>query len=376
MKKKKVLYILHGLAPGGIESFAINVVDNIDRERVEISFALATEGKQFYEDRVINAGCKVYKTSDLNGLKNIVRHFTKLVELLKKEGPFDVVHSNIDFFNGVNLLAAFIAGVPVRISHAHSTHSVNATSVHATLSTKFYRLLMKSLIRLFATHFLGCSKQANDYMHKWGRVDRRDSKVIFNGINVDKYRMEEHDKKLCRESLGLPRDKICFLTVGRMCEAKNSLFIADVVKELLEIRKDIHFIWVGTGRLEQQIKERIEKYGINEAFSFLGNRTDIPQIIAAADYFLFPSLWEGLPVALIEAQAGGLHCFISDAITEEADIGLCTAISLKKDAKAWAEEICEHMVNKFGKRPVDCRRLKRFDIKETVRTLENIYCSG
>ena len=106
-KKVKVLEISHGLAPGGIESFLINIFENIDREKIEISFALACDGKQFYEDKVISEGAKVYHTSDLNGIKNIVRHFFRLIKVLKKEGPFDVVQTNIDFFNGINLLAAY-----------------------------------------------------------------------------------------------------------------------------------------------------------------------------------------------------------------------------------------------------------------------------
>ena len=135
-KRIRVLEITHGLAPGGIESFVLNVFENIDRDKYEINFAIACEGKQFYEDRVLEQDGKIYRTCDLDSIRKIIKHFYRLIKLLKNEGPFDVVHSQIDFFNGVNLLAAYIAGVPCRISHSHNTNSAHASSEKVSIFIK------------------------------------------------------------------------------------------------------------------------------------------------------------------------------------------------------------------------------------------------
>ena len=164
-KRIRVLEINHGLAPGGIESFVLNVFENIDRDKYEINFAIACEGKQFYEDRVLEQDGKIYRTCDLDSIRKIIKHFYRLIKLLKNEGPFDVVHSQIDFFNGVNLLAAYIAGVPCRISHSHNTNSAHASSEKVSIFIKLYRFIMKNLINIFSTEKLGCSKEANLYMY-------------------------------------------------------------------------------------------------------------------------------------------------------------------------------------------------------------------
>lgn len=364
-KKVKVLEIAHGLAPGGIESFLINVFENIDRNKIEINFALACEGKQFYEDKVISEGAKVYHTSDLNGIKNIITHFFKLIKLLKKEGPFDVVHTNIDFFNGINLLAAFIAGVPVRISHSHNTNSAHARTVGATLPIRIYRKVMRAIINALATKRLGCSKAANLYMYG-DKV--KDAVVINNGVDFDKFISSSEINNLSMDS-----NEINFVTVGRMCEQKNSIFIVKVIKELTKINKKIHLYWIGKGPQEEEIKKLIEEYKLEGNITLLGSRKDVPNILTKMDFMVFPSKWEGLPVTLVEAQVANLPCFISDKITDEADLGLCTVISLEKSEKQWAELINNYInSNNFNKDIIE-DRVNSFNIKNVVKDIEKIY---
>lgn len=364
-KKIRVLEVCHGLAPGGIESFLLNVFENIDNDKFEISFALACEGKQFYEDRVISQGAKVYHTSDLNGIKNIIRHFFRLVKLLKKEGPFDVIHTNIDFFNGVNLLAAFVAGVPVRISHSHSTNSVGASSYEASFFVKTYRVCMRFLIKAFSNVKLGCSKDANLYMYG-DKV--KDAVVINNGVDFTKFKDNGEIK-----DLNLNKDNINFITIGRMSEAKNSLFIVKVMNELVKLNNKFHLYWIGKGPQEAQVKKLISRYKLEDNITLLGSRKDVPQILTKMNFMLFPSKWEGLGIALIEAQVAKLPCFISNNIQEEADLGLCTVISLEKDAKQWAKIINNHIkYNTFNNKIIE-QRLNSFNIKNVVKDIEEIY---
>lgn len=359
MKKVKVLEITHGLAPGGIESFVLNIFDSINKENIEIDFCVACEGKQFYEDYITDNGANLYRTSDLNGIKNIIKHFFKLIHLLKTCGPFDVVHTHIDFFNGVNVLAAWVSGVPIRISHAHNTNSANAEKSKVSIGIKIYRFIMRATINLFATHRLGCSELANKYMY--GSVDR--TKVICNAIHMDRFFYTNKEKK---------KKNINLITIGRMCEQKNSVFIIDIVNELLKIRNDFKLYYIGDGPLKEKILEKIEQNGLQDYVVLLGNQKDIYMILREMDYFLLPSRWEGLPVSLIEAQSAGLVSFISDKITKEADLGMCMTISLNCSAYQWAVKI-HNYINSEECYQIDEAIAKKFDVKNMIQEIESIY---
>lgn len=364
-KRLRVLEISHGLAPGGIESFLINVFENIDKDKIEMSFAVACEGKQFYEDKVINEGAKVYHTSDLNGIKNIVKHFFRLIKLLRKEGPFDVVHTNIDFFNGINLLAAFIVGVPVRISHSHNTNSAHARSVGATLPIRIYRKVMRIIINTLSTRRLGCSKAANLYMYG---EKAKDTVVINNGVDFNKFK---HDEEI--SDLNIDKNEINFVTVGRMCEQKNSIFIVKIMNELVKLNNNFHLYWIGKGPKEDEIKTLISEYKLESKITLLGSRKDVPNIMTKMDFMIFPSKWEGLPVTLVEAQVANLPCFISDKITEEADLGLCTVISLEKNESQWAKIMNSYIKSSNYNYKVLDDRINSFNIKNVVKDIEKIY---
>lgn len=364
-KRLRVLEISHGLAPGGIESFLINVFENIDKDKIEMSFAVACEGKQFYEDKVINEGAKVYHTSDLNGIKNIVKHFFRLIKLLRKEGPFDVVHTNIDFFNGINLLAAFIVGVPVRISHSHNTNSAHARSVGATLPIRIYRKVMRIIINTLSTRRLGCSKAANLYMYG---EKAKDTVVINNGVDFNKFK---HDEEI--SDLNIDKNEINFVTVGRMCEQKNSIFIVKIMNELVKLNNNSHLYWIGKGPKEDEIKTLISEYKLESKITLLGSRKDVPNIMTKMDFMIFPSKWEGLPVTLVEAQVANLPCFISDKITEEADLGLCTVISLEKNESQWAKIMNSYIKSSNYNYKVLDDRINSFNIKNVVKDIEKIY---
>jgi glycosyltransferase EpsF len=361
-KKIKVLQVSHGLAPGGIEAFLLNVFENIDREKIQMDFAVAADGKQFHEDRVLNQGAKVYHTSDLNGMKNKIKHFYRLIKLLKKEGPFDVVHSHIDFMNGINLLAAYIAGVPIRISHAHSTHSAGGVSAKSTNLVKVYRFFMRFLITSFSNKYLGCSEEANKYMYGKTRLNK--CTFIPNGIDLTKFKSIVKIKDY---------ELINFIAIGRFVAAKNCLFMAEVLFELSKIRQDFKMNWIGVGPLEEKVKKYIAKNDMEKYISFLGSRNDIADLLSKSDFMIFPSLWEGLPVTLIEAQATNTPCFISNIITEEADVGLCTKISLEKSAFEWAKELNSHIENKTFKNELNQKKLDFFNIKNLAIQMEKIY---
>ena len=371
MKEKvRVLEIMHGLAPGGIESFVLNMYENIDKSDLDIRFAIACHGKQYHEERLLNNDGIIYRTNDLNGVKNIIIHFFRLIKLLKKEGPFDVVHSHIDFFNGINMLAAFIAGVPVRVSHSHNTNSAHTQDEKPSIWIRVYRKIMRMLVNTFSTNRLGCCLEANLYLYGPKLGNYENSTVIYNGVNIQRFSNKD---RIDIEDLNIDDKKLNFITIGRICEQKNSKFIVEIMKELSNIRNDIHLYWVGQGPQKQEIESLIRVYNLEKNITLLGVRKDIPELLNSTDYMIFPSKWEGLPVTLVESQVANVPCFISDKITEEADLGLCTIISLEKNAHQWASEINRHINEKSYNNKIDYNKYNKFNIKEVVKEIEEIY---
>ncbi len=361
MKEKvKVLEIMHGLAPGGIESFVLNMYESIDKSNLDIRFAIACHGKQHHEDRVLNQG----------GVINISTHFFRLIKLLKEEGPFDVVHSHIDFFNGINMLAAFIAGVPMRIAHAHNTNSAHTQSETPSIKIRLYRMVMRTLVNIFSTNRLGCCREANLYLYGSNLGNELNSTVIYNGVNIDQF---YNENSINIDDLNMDNKKINFITIGRMCEQKNSKFIVKVINELNKIRDDIHLYWVGQGPHEKDVKELIKKYNLEQKITLLETRKDISQLLSNMDFMIFPSKWEGLPVTLIETQVANVPCFISDNITNESNLGLCTRISLEKDEYQWAQEINKHINEKSYNNEIDYDKYNKFDISEVANQIKKIY---
>ena len=163
-----------------------------------------------------------------------------------------------------------------------------------------------------------------------------------------------------------------FITAGRIDEEKNPIFLVDVFNEIVKLIPQAKLIWVGSGSLEGEIKSRVSGYHLDNSVDFLGVRSDVYKLLPKADYFLLPSLYEGLSIALAEAQAAGLECFVSDTVSRLSDCGKCEFISLEKNAAEWAQIIFEYI--KSGKHnEVDREKLSKFDIKNMARELEKIY---
>lgn len=368
-KKIRVLEVCHGLAPGGIEAFVLNIFNNIDREQFEIDFAVASDGKQFHEDKVLEEGARVFHTSDLDGIGPMIKHFFRLIKILKNEGPFDVVHTHIDFFNGVNLLAAFIAGVPIRISHSHNTHSAGAITSKVSFPIKIYRLLMRVLINLFSNVKVGCSTLANSYMYGEKVVKAKKTHVIWNGIDLNTFK----DNHFNYEKISEETKQINLITIGRICEQKNSLFIVEIMKELLKLDSRYHLTWIGKGPQEAAVQELVQKYQLQKHINFIGNTKKVSTYLSKSDFFIFPSQWEGLPVVLVEAQISGVPCFISNKITKEVDLGLITYINIDQGAEYFAQLVNHQIKSKGYKHVINKKKVALFDIRNVVKKTSSIY---
>lgn len=370
---KKIVYFSHGLGANGIETFLVNVLEKLDKTKYDVTVVVAIDegADSLHEQKVLDMGVKVVRMGDLDSIFKKFAYFMRIKKFLKK-GKFDIIHANMDLLNGIPLHFAKKSGVPVRICHAHNSKSqYNPNGLLAFLKKtvqKTYCTVMKKLIISSSTDFVACSDVAGSYF-----FGSRKYELIYNGIRTENFSMpDDFDRDEYAEGLDFTGDeKVRLISVGRISTQKNPEFALEIAKELKSIRNDFLYIWAGDGDLAEMFEEKIKTLDLEENVAMVGIRTDVPQLLNCCDVFLMPSLFEGLPFSLVEAQAAGLKCVVSDVVTKTADIGLVNYFSLEKSAKEWAEEI-----NRVLEAPVpkkDEEKAKLFDVSNTVKQLEEIY---
>lgn len=366
---KRIVFFSHGLSANGIETFLVNVLKKIDRTKYDITVIIAIDEGVYclHEKTVTDLGIRVIHAGDLDALKKKFDYIKNVKRILSEE-RFDIAHSNMDLLNGVTLTIAKKCGIPVRICHAHNSKSqydpIGRFANVKKLLQKIYSKTMKKMIVDSSTELLACSDVASEYFYG----DRK-STLIYNGIDTDAFKNANINKESYARNFAADNEKL-IVSVGRLSAQKNPAFAIDIIAELVKFRTDFKYIWVGAGELENEMKDKAEQLGVSDKIVFTGVRTDVKEILFCCDCFIMPSLFEGLPFSLIEAQAAGLHCVVSDVITREADVGLIEYFPLEKGAQKWAE-----LIDKTLDRPKESadERLRLFDIKHTVKQLEEIY---
>jgi glycosyltransferase involved in cell wall biosynthesis len=373
MKKTKICILQNGLARGGTDTFVLNLCRGIDKERFELTVVNPSSkpDSRVLEPEVLATGATIVHTSDLGrGAMSKLRHFVRLYKLLRRE-RFDVFHTNIDLFNGPNLLVAWLAGVPVRCCHSHNGMQQKALVEGMTLPIRIYQSVMRWMCWHFSNRRTGCSKIAMEFLFV-GRPWRQKEypSVIYNGIDLNTYRTPiDVDKKMAE--LGLTA-KHHIVTVGRIIPQKNPLFIAESFAALCRTRTDCDLVWVGVGELEQQCREIFERNGVADRVHFLGSRGDVAEILQCCDLFYLPSNFEGLGIVVIEAQASGLRCLVSDAVPFEADCGGCKFVSLKADMSQWISIMSDMLDGKIVLK-IDESKMQRFSIEYMVKQMEQVF---
>lgn len=370
MSKIKLAYVTHGLSSNGIESLLVSIMKHTDTEKYDVTFIIAIdEGVEcLHEGTVKVLGAKVIRVCDMDSLKKKFIYMNSL-EKIFRDNQFDIVHANMDLLNGIVLRAARKAGIKKRICHAHNSSSQYSITGDKNILfrtvQRIYQFVMKKLILINSNVLLGCSDKANEYLY--GKK-AENATVINNGIVLDAFVNGKENK-----AENIINADINLVAVGRLSAQKNPLFIVEIIKELSLLRQDFVLNWVGSGEMKEQIEAKIEKNSLSDFINLTGVRTDVPDILHSSDYFLFPSLFEGLGIVLIEAQAAGLECFASTEVPTLADLGACHYLPLDIGAKKWAEYIND-AINSGVRLSADEEKIRQFDINKTVSDLDKIYC--
>lgn len=370
--KKKLLYFSHGLSANGIESFLVNVFGRLNLEKYDVTVLIAIdEGvPSLHEQTVRDLGIKIINAGDMDGIKKKIKYIRNVKRELYS-GNYDIVHSNMDLLNGITLYFAKKAGVKKRICHAHNSKTQYKPEgklawLKSLVQKVYFKVMTRSIVKN-STKLVACSDLASEYFY-----GNRDVQIISNGIELEKFVMPEFDREkyLC-EKFGISEKSKNIVSVGRLSYQKNPDFAMETAAELKKIRSDFKYFWVGTGELEEDVKQRVKELGLQDTVIMTGVRRDVPQILNCCDMFLMTSLFEGLPFSLVEAQAAGLKCIVSDVVSKTADTGLISFISLEKSAAEWAAFISEQL--DLPTPEADEEKMKKFDINYTVKQLEEIY---
>lgn len=335
-KVTRVLHVVGGMSAGGLETLIMNIYRNIDRNKIQFDFAVQATKKCFYDEEIIEMGGRIIThPSPKKSLKN---YKEALSNTLKNYGEYDVVHSHVLFFSGVVLEVAKKQNVPVRISHSHNTNDSKKASIYREV----YRGIMRKKILKNSTHMIGCSREACEYVFGKSQFDLGIAKHFPNAIDITKYQELSRDKNDLKSELGLTKDTVLIGHIGRFSKQKNHLFLIEIFAEYLKNEKNAHLVLVGEGTEKENVIRLVLEKKIENRVHFLGLRKDIPDVLASIDLFLFPSLYEGLGIVAVEAQAAGVPCLVSDKVPLEADIDIGLVNRLNNDSDSiemWVEKV-------------------------------------
>lgn len=326
---KNVLIICAGLQFGGVERFAANIIKFAPADEFQFDYLIFEGLGDAFAPEIIERGGRVITIpSPQQGYRSYIKKLGELID----ENHYDIVHSHTQFNSGINLWVAKKHDVPIRISHSHTTAHENAVSAKQRL----YETVMRKLIKMSATHFCSCGVEAGKWMY-----GNHPFVVIPNGIDTDSFIYNKLSRSRIREQNSIDQDMFVVGHSGTIYPLKNQVFLIHLLPEIRKIKENAELILVGTGAEEHRnkLKQLVKELGLERFVHFTGAVLNINEYYSAFDVFAFPSLREGTPLALLEAQANGLPCIISDTIPQDAvATDLVTQLSLD-DEKAWIEQL-------------------------------------
>lgn len=319
----RVLQVVTKMDRGGLETFIMNLYRNIDRSRIQFDFLYHRSGKFDYDNEIQELGGRIFHVSRCNPLDF---RYLREIDCFFANHPYSVVHSHIDCMSALPLAAAKRHGAIVRIAHSHNSQQDRDIKYPI-------KLICKRFIGQEATALFACGVDAGRWM-----FGEKHFSVVRNAIDVQAFSFDKRCRELKRKELGFDEHTLAVGHVGRFAPAKNHSFILQVFSELVKLRPNSILLLVGDGELREDQEGYAEALGIRDRVRFLGVRSDVSSLMQAMDVFLMPSVYEGLPLVLVEAQASGLPCVISDNIPRDCDLSnTIYRASLNDSSSKWAQ---------------------------------------
>lgn len=352
--KIRVFMIGYSQNKGGVEAYISNLVSCMDKSRFEIIYKLP--------EMIIDGKKWVAPLNRHNYIK--YRLFWKK---FFRENKFDVLYLNTcDVVSIDDLRFAKSAGIPTRIIHSHSTGTQQGIQGNMSLFHRFLETKSRKKLDKYATHLFACSKSAGDWM-----FDGRKFRIINNGVKLSDYIFSEHKRKELRKENGYETEKIIGV-IGRLSPVKNLEFAFDIIEKVTALVPEYKGVIIGDGEQKEYLKSLLVSRELDKKIKLIGSVDNVNEWLSAVDCILMPSLFEGLPFVLVEAQAAGLHCVVSSAVSEEANItGLVDFVSLDEDKDVWARKVmdaCAQPRSDVSQKLVETG----YSIEDTAKTVSEI----
>ncbi len=355
----RVLHVVTYMGRGGLETMLMNYYRHIDRSKVQFDFLVHRDFRADYDDEIESMGGVIYRLPRLVPWSS--GYNAALDSFFAAHPEYRIIHVHQDCLSSVILKAAKKHGISVRIAHSHNSSQDKNLKYLIKL---FYRRQIPS----YATQLFACGKEAGDWMFRGAPY-----RIMNNAIDSKLYAISCAKRSLVRTSLRISPEAFVLGHVGRFYPQKNHTFLLEVFSEIKTREPDSILLLVGDGPLRAEMEEKARSLGVAESIIFAGVRDDVPDLMQAMDCFVFPSLYEGIPVTMIEAQAAGLPCVVSAGVPEECDkTGLLKRIALSDGISVWAEQVlCRKNAGRkaSGQMIIDAG----YDIVSNARWLQNYY---
>jgi glycosyltransferase involved in cell wall biosynthesis len=356
---------------GGIETWLMHVLRRIDRRRLLLDFLVHTATPGAFDEEIVERQARLLRCTQSWRSPGYAREISSL---LGQSGPYDAIHSHVHHFSGFLMRLARRCGVPIRIAHSHSDTS--GVDEAACCARRLYLRLSERWIHEHATHLVGVSAVAGRALfgEQWSSDPR--SRLLHCGIDLEPFG-NAPAKAAARAALKIGEHDMVIGHVGRFTPPKNHALVLQVAAAVIRRQPHVRLLLVGDGPLRGRVMEWMQELGIGERVILTGIRADVPSVLAAMDIFLFPSLYEGLPLTLVEAQAAGLPCVISDAISREADVvpALIERVAPEAGTERWADAVLRAAGRRLPARDEAALSVENssFNISESIEALYALY---
>lgn len=359
----RILHVLTAMNRAGAETFLMNIYKNIDKNKIQFDFAVSTTNKCDYDEEIVKMGGKIYHYPRYK----IINHFSykKWWKNFYRSHDYKIVQGHIGSTASIYLKIANKYGLTT-IAHSHSAGF--GKGLHAII----YRLYSFPT-RYIADYCFGCSEEAIVARYGKNSLNKKNTMIIKNGVNPDEYKYSKDDNAILRNKYKINNNTLVICTVGRLVETKNPYFILGILKKLSKRYNDYILIWLGDGELRKKIEMEISKNKLNNKVKMLGVVNNVPELLKISNVFILPSLFEGLPVAGVEAQAAEVPFICSDKVSKEICITDCCRMLPIDNPDVWVDAILNEKT--FRRVEGSIRQIveKGYDITSTSKNLEVFY---
>ena len=361
----RILQVTDGMNRGGLETLLINIHKNIDKSKIQFDYLIHEAEPQDYEQEILSLGGKIYR-SKITG-KHYFKYTRFIDEFFASHPEYKIIHGHFEEYSSVYLREAKKYG-RITIAHSHSTRYLERRVKN------FCWEMLNYPTRYIADYFIACSKKAG--IARYGTNVKL--KVLNNGVDTDRYIFSPDVRKNIREARNVEdRNTLVLGHVGRFAPVKNHSFLVKIFKVVHDRIPNSRLWLIGIGELEKDIRAQVHSLGIDDAVDFVGLVSNVNDYLMGMDIFVFTSLWEGFSLALLEAEACGLSCVVSEAIDDETIISdKVRRLNIRDKPEEWADEIISAGIKIEGRENyADMVRRAGCDIKKYSRELQEFYLS-